>query len=230
MKLLTEEELVWSPIVANNRMNRKRNASGVNSYERELKFNPEEFLDDCLKQQGHAKWLDLCCGEGNALLQYAERLKVAESQDNVTLTGVDLVGDFQMIPPSVNCLRFITASLVHWNNEEQYDLVTCVHGIHYIGDKLKALSVALKAVKSNGMLIADLDWNSIKIEGDKDHQYLKTLFRENDIDYNARRKLVRCKGTRNIHFSLTYIGADDKAGPNYTGQEAVDSYYVLNVY
>lgn len=69
MKLLTENELIWSDVVANNRMNRKRSASGVNSYEKDLKFKPEKYLNDWLKQQGHVKWLDLCCGEGNALLQ-----------------------------------------------------------------------------------------------------------------------------------------------------------------
>ncbi len=50
MKLLTESELIWSPIVANNRMNRKRRASGINSYEKELKFKPETFLDNCFEQ------------------------------------------------------------------------------------------------------------------------------------------------------------------------------------
>lgn len=33
MKLLSENELVWSWVVANSKMNRKRNASGVNSYD-----------------------------------------------------------------------------------------------------------------------------------------------------------------------------------------------------
>ena len=41
MKLFPENELVWSDVVANTRMNRKRSAVGVNSYEKELKLNPE---------------------------------------------------------------------------------------------------------------------------------------------------------------------------------------------
>jgi len=46
MKLLAEKDLIWSPIVANSRMNRARKSSGVNSYEKEFKFKPENFLED----------------------------------------------------------------------------------------------------------------------------------------------------------------------------------------
>lgn len=75
------------------------------------------------------------------------------------------------------------------------------------------------------MLIANLDLKSIKSEGDPDGQYLQKLFRENQVEYNARRKIISCKGPREISINLTYKGADDKAGPNYTGQNAVNSYY-----
>ncbi|SHN00491.1 hypothetical protein SAMN05216311_104290 [Chitinophaga sp. CF418] len=78
MELLRENELIWSPVVANNRMNRKRTASGVNSYEKELNFNPGIYIDKRLEEQGYAKWLDLCCGEGNALLQYANEVAGAK--------------------------------------------------------------------------------------------------------------------------------------------------------
>jgi ubiquinone/menaquinone biosynthesis C-methylase UbiE len=225
MKLLSENELIWSPIVANNRMNRKRSSSGINSYEKELKFKPEAYLNTLLKQKDHVKWLDLCCGEGNALLQYAHALSDKGRQELVTLLGIDLVDEFQPIPSVINCLRFEIASLVNWSNDDQYDLITCIHGLHYVGDKLKALSMVLKLIANQGLFAANLDLNNIKIEGDLKGNYLKKLFAENDIVYNARRKLVTCKGPRDIYFNLTYKGADDKTGPNYTGQEVVDSYY-----
>ena len=38
MNLLQEKELIWSPVVANCNMNRKRNLSGVNSYEKDIGF------------------------------------------------------------------------------------------------------------------------------------------------------------------------------------------------
>ncbi|PSL26971.1 class I SAM-dependent methyltransferase [Chitinophaga ginsengisoli] len=228
MELLTENELIWSPIVANNRMNRKRIASGVNSYEKELNFNPGMYLDKCLEERGHAKWLDLCCGEGNALLQYAVEATDKKQQDRITLKGIDLVDQFQSIPPAVNCLQFEICSLVDWEEKEQYDLITCIHGLHYVGDKLKALIKGLKAISEHGVMMANLDLNNIKIEGDQKGNYLKKLFKENEIGYNVRRKLITCEGPRDIKLNLTYKGADDKAGPNYTGQAAVDSYYSIS--
>lgn len=82
MKLLSEKELVWSWVVANSKMNRKRNASGVNSYEKELKIQPEVFLEKFIRQFGQVKWLDICCGEGKALIQAAEYLRAKGLQDN----------------------------------------------------------------------------------------------------------------------------------------------------
>ena len=225
MKLLTENELVWSDVVANNRMNRKRKASGVNSYEKDLKFKPETWLNDCLKEQRQVKWLDLCCGEGNALLQYANELAEKQLQDQVKLRGIDLADQFQPVHSLVTCLQLDAMSLVDWKADDQYDLVTCVHGLHYIGDKLKVITEALKAIAPQGILMANLDLKSIKIEGDQKDQFLKKLFKENQVEYNGRRKIITCKGPRDFTVNLTYKGADDKAGPNYTGQNAVDSYY-----
>lgn len=226
MKLLSSSALQWSPVVANNRMNRKRQASGINSYEKELYFKPETYLDACLQESGQVKWLDLCCGEGNALLQYAREVATRHFQPCVSLKGVDLVDQYQPISADITCVQFETRSLEDWTSEEQYDLVTCIHGLHYVGDKLRVLTAALRAVSPQGLWIANLDLKSIRIEGDPQHHYLKKLFSENGIVYNSRRKLISCKGTRNIAFAVIYQGADDKAGPNYTGQEAVDSYYV----
>jgi len=225
MKLLKENELAWSDVVANNRMNRKRKASGVNSYEKDLKFKPETWLNACLKERGEVKWLDLCCGEGNALLQYASELAEKQLQGQALLRGIDLTDQFQPVPSLITCLQLEAMSLVDWKADDQYDLVTCVHGLHYIGDKLKVITEALKAIAPQRILMANLDLKSIKIEGDQQGQYLKKLFKENQIEYNAQRKIITCKGPRDISINLTYKGADDKAGPNYTGQDAVDSYY-----
>lgn len=225
MKLLPESELVWSDVVANNRMNRKRSASGVNSYEKELRFKPETFLNARLQEQGHIKWLDLCCGEGNALLQYAKELTDKGLQDKAVLRGIDLTDHFQFIPETISCVHFSVQSMVQWKADDQYDLITCVHGLHYIGDKLKVLTEAFKAIAERGSLIANFDLKSVKVEGDPAGQYLKRLLKDNQVQYNARQKIISCAGPRNIETNLTYKGADDKAGPNYTGQESVDSYY-----
>ncbi|GAB3891420.1 hypothetical protein GCM10029964_064560 [Kibdelosporangium lantanae] len=36
---------------------------------------------------------------------------------------------------------------------------------------------------------------------------------------------LRRTGHRQVHLPVQYLGADDQAGPNYTGQPAVNSYY-----
>jgi len=50
MSLLLNDRLELSPIVANNRMNRERNAVGVNSYERDIWLSPIEFLTERSKK------------------------------------------------------------------------------------------------------------------------------------------------------------------------------------
>lgn len=47
------------------------------------------------------KWMDLCCGEANALLQYAAELASKGVQSRALLEGIDLVDQFQPIPSSI---------------------------------------------------------------------------------------------------------------------------------
>lgn len=227
MKLLSENELVWSWVVANSKMNRKRNASGVNSYEKELKIKPEVFLEELICQFGSVKWLDICCGEGKALIQAAEYLAAKGLQDRAILKGIDLVDAFQSIPADITCVNFEVKSIVEWTSSEQYDLVTSVHGIHYIGDKLKVLSMTLERLSEQGLFIANLDLNNIHFLNGEADKYLKDIFRQNNVQYSSRTRLLTCKGPRQISFGVTYNGADDEAGPNYTGQDAVCSVYEL---
>lgn len=61
MRLLSSEQLAQSPVVANCRMNRERQAYGDNSYEREPVLNPVSFLNGGIRdtQVYHAR-LRLC--------------------------------------------------------------------------------------------------------------------------------------------------------------------------
>lgn len=224
MKLVSDNELKWSPVVANNRMNRQRGASGVNSYEKEIGFAPEQFLLDCIKKNSKVKWLDICCGKGNALLQAAKFLSDNKIQDKAGLTGIDLVDDFTEIPVDISCVQFKTGSVSELINNERYDLITCIHGLHYIGDKLECISNIIASLTKDGIFIGNIDPANIWIDGVAKTKVLE-LFREKGIEYNGRKKLVKVQGNRNIDFNLTYLGADDTAGPNYTGQEAVNSHY-----
>ncbi|GAB2842287.1 class I SAM-dependent methyltransferase [Ferruginibacter profundus] len=227
MKLLPENKLVWSPVVVNSRMNRERNSSGINSYEQEFKFRPEEYLASKVKESGHASWLDLCCGHGNALIQTARYFEKYGNQDLVTLTGIDLVDTFQIIPPDITCIKFVAASLIDWIPGQTYDLITCVHGIHYLGDKLKVIETAISALHPDGLFVANIDLNNIVIQGKGAGSYLKDSFKKYGFVYNSRRKVLERIGHAEVKFDVKYLGADDNYGPNYTGQDSVTSYYSI---
>jgi len=225
--LLSENELIWSPIVANTRMNRERQASGINSYEQEIGFRPEDWLLDRLQNQKKVRWLDVCCGQGNALLQVAHCFATQKLQPKVELLGLDLVDFFKPIPSNITCLRFETGSIINWQPSHTYDLVTCIHGLHYVGDKLKAISQLANSLNGNGLFIANFDLASVFVNEHSHSPEVKTWLDQQQIDYQEKQKLIRTNGHPVAPFAGKYIGANDQAGKNYTGQEAVQAHYLL---
>lgn len=220
MSLLDEKTLIWSAVVANSSMNRNRNASGINSYEKEFKFTPAAFLEKKVKENGKASWLDLCCGSGLALIQTNTELTNKGLQHQVILKGIDLLDTFPVNAPNI----FEVTSVVDWQPDQAYDLVTCSHGLHYLGDKLKVIAMACGTLTANGLFIAHLDLQNIVVPGKFS---LKKLFAAQNIAYNARTRIINRIGTLRFHSGLQYLGANDQAGPNYTGQGAVASHYNL---
>jgi SAM-dependent methyltransferase len=206
--LLDDQALHASSVVANNAMNRERQLHGVNSYAKVLGFDP-------LTRAGTA-WLDLCCGSGLALIQ------AAGQTGGVILAGVDLVDAFRPAPPGVT---LVAAPLETWAPGREFDLITCVHGLHYVGDKLGVLGRVLTWLTPAGTFVADLDLASIRTGGRR----LATLLRAAGVEYDGRRKRISCTGPRELDLPYRYLGADDRAGPNYTGQPAVTSYYEKTV-
>ncbi|MCE3225824.1 MAG: hypothetical protein K0S32_375 [Bacteroidetes bacterium] len=225
MPLLPENKLIWSPIVANSRMNRARNSSGINSYEQELKFKPEDYLEELIKKTGKAAWLDICCGEGKALIQTARYLSTKKLTNKCHFLGIDLLDTFPEVDKEISFLKFKSVPVNEWVPDQKYDLITCIHGLHYLGDKLKAIETVVSALTPSGLFIANLDLNNIRIDKKDSSSILKKSFKENGFVYNPRQKLLQKRGTANVHFSLNYLGADDAHGPNYTGQDSVASYY-----
>jgi hypothetical protein len=59
MDLLADEQLERSAIVANCRMNRERNLTGSNGYDKEIGFDPLDFLKGRFAPGRPAAWLDL---------------------------------------------------------------------------------------------------------------------------------------------------------------------------
>jgi trans-aconitate methyltransferase len=225
-KLLNEAELEWSDVVANNSMNRERKATGVNSYEKDIKLNPLQFIFN-KKNQGSIQWLDLCCGKGNALIEVAKRLKNTEFEAKIFLKGIDLVDYFSDIKGLKN-LDFETLNLSTWQPKIQYDLITIVHGLHYVGDKIGLIIKAASALKNDGVLMANMDVKNIKItDCALSEKAMKSFFKKVGIEYNDKTKMVKIVGANTIESPFLYVGADDTVGINYTGQRVVDSIYKM---
>jgi SAM-dependent methyltransferase len=225
MQLQAEQALLWSPVVANCRMNRERGITGVNSYEKELKIDIFALLQAKARQQETVRWMDVCCGSGKALVEATVALH-SQGVTNVALEGWDLAGLFVTPPTSFPNLQLVNDAMTNWHPPHTYDLITCVHGLHYIGDKLDLVQRCISYLAPTGKFIANLDLTSIKKpDGSSwDHQ-LRKAFKKEGIHYHARQRLLSCEGLRHFTIPFDYLGADDQAGKNYTGQEAVDSYY-----
>lgn len=223
MKLLETNALHWSPVVANNRMNRKRKATGINSYAQELNFAPYDFLQT--RSSLPVRWIDLCCGQGKALLETAQQLNA--SGHSALLEGWDLVDFYDPIPlQDRQMVQFVTQPLEHWHPQVTYDLITCVHGIHYLGDKLALILKALSFLKPTGKFIAHLDPHSLRASHDP--KFGKTVIHwltQNGLHFQPRKRLLSRTDPLHLNHPWHYLGADDTAGPNYTGQEAVNSWY-----
>lgn len=149
MRLLSDEILERSAVVANCRMNRERNLVGSNGYAGELGLNPLDFLKGRVAGLP-AAWLDLCCGTGRALIEPARVIPAEGLAPRIEIVGVDLVGMFDRPDPGLSWLRLIEASLSTWRPERPHDLITCVHGLHYIGDKLGMIARAASWLVEDG--------------------------------------------------------------------------------
>jgi SAM-dependent methyltransferase len=173
------------------------------------------------------RWLDLCCGSGRALLEAAQLLKQEQHTDRVEIYGVDLVDYFVPglpVPP----IRLVTESVTTWQPpaDVAFDLITCVHGLHYVGDKLAVLTRVASWLTDTGILAASFDPASIRLEdGSAAGRPLTTALRKAGFDVDLRARRIQRRGRAEVTLPFTYLGSDDAAGPNYTGQPAVHSYY-----
>lgn len=228
MPLLDDDTLAGTAVVANSAMNRERQLAGVNSYERELGFNPVDVLAALLRVTGAPDtiaWLDLCCGTGRPLIEAARRLDDAGIADRVLVQGVDLVDSFDPAP-DVPWLRLSATPVLDWAPDRRYDLITSVHGLHYVGDKLALLTRAAGWLTEGGRFVADLDLSAVRLpDGAPAGRRLAADLREAGFNYDGRRRRIGRDDRGDVSLPYEYLGADPKAGPNYTGQDAVHSHY-----
>ena len=74
--------------------------------------------------------------------------------------------------------------------------------------------------------MANLDLANLRLpDGRAAGRNVSSDLRRAGLEYDRRRRLIVCRGRRTVVLPYRYLGADDRAGPNYTGQPAVDSYY-----
>lgn len=220
--LLDDAALEASSVVAHRFMNRERELRGGNGYARELGLDVLELLRARAIERGHAAWLDLCCGSGRAVIEAATRLH--EERLSVSIRGVDLVRAFAR-EPSLPNLVLEEASLHRYEAAERYDLVTCVHGLHYVGDKLDLIARACRWLTDDGVFVATLDLGTLRVGGAIAKRRVARVLREQGLEVDLRRHRVRCDGMRVLKLPWTYLGADDRAGPSFTGEPAVASHY-----
>ena len=199
---------------------------GANSYEKDLGFAPLDFLKRRLANQHGVAWLDLCCGTGRAVIEAAETWCGSGLDGSVRLAGVDLVPMFGSIRTGRDCMDLAAASVERWETTERFDLITCGHGLHYIGHKLGLIQKASGWLKDGGLMMMHVDYRNMRIRGRASSagQIGKDL-RRAGFRYVPWRHLLICNGRNRHPLLYRYLGADDRAGPNYTGQAAIESYY-----
>ncbi|TDC86480.1 methyltransferase domain-containing protein [Actinomadura sp. 7K507] len=225
MWLLGDDALERSTVVANCAMNRERSLSGSNGYGRELGLDVMAELTDRGARSACVRWLDLCCGSGRALSEAVRLAADGARGARVEIVGLDLVDHFvaDSVPPE---LQLVTGSVTEWVPDGRFDLITCVHGLHYVGDKLGTLARAAGWLAEDGLLIANFDVHSVRrADGTPVGRGLTAELRRQGFAYDASRRRISRHGPGEIRLPYRYLGADDKAGPNYTGQSAVHSFY-----
>jgi SAM-dependent methyltransferase len=231
-ELVNQEKLLISGVVANNRMNRERRCLGKNSYQKDLSFNPIDFLDARFGNNKVVSWLDICCGEGRALIEaaalFAGKNTGENLSDNLRIIGIDLAGAFLEYSSELKSLTLLETPIEVFEPTQEFDLITCVHGLHYIGDKLSVIQKAVSRLKKDGVFLANLELKNLKfVENQNSNKAFSEFLKKLGFIIDNRKHLLRLNGKRNFDIPFEYLGADVQAGPNYTGQSAIDSYYKL---
>ncbi len=223
--MLDADELLASPLVANATMNRGRGLSGVNSYERDLRFAPLPFLAARAEARGEALWYDACCGQGRALAEAGRQIDAAGWGSKVRLVGADLAGMFvSPLPPRV---QFVQADAVAYSLGARADLITCVHGLHYLGDKLAFLQNAYAQLAPGGLFLGSLDAANVCGPGGAPiFARLARRARRGGVRLELKGQVLHLERTGALlDFRAVYRGAAASARPHASGITVIESWY-----
>jgi SAM-dependent methyltransferase len=220
--MLDPSELLASEIIANATMNRGRGLSGVNSYQKELRFDIAKFLQSRVETQGQAVWYDACCGEGRALAEAARQFGETDWGRHVRLIGSDLIDRYVGDMPAR--VQWMTGDVTTLSLDVPADLVTCVHGLHYLGDKLGFLENVYEKMAPGGIFLGHLDAANVRLPRPWARLLGRLRARGVDIKSGSQR-LQMTKSSAPLKFGVTYEGATVSGQPNYTGITVIDSWY-----
>jgi SAM-dependent methyltransferase len=206
-------------------MNRNRGLSGVNSYAVELGFDILLWLMDRARLHGNAFWCDACCGEGEALSDARSVLDKSEIGKNIAFVGVDLIGgviDFRS--PNI-----VIGDVATYDPGRPVDLITCVHGLHYIGDKVGLLEHFYSILAPGGMIACNIDFANVLVGGTPVKSWnalaRSTGMKRMNATFRKHVLILHKSGVLPIRFGLKYCGAEISAEPNYTGITVINSWY-----
>ena len=117
----------------------------------------------------------------------------------IEILGVDLVGMFLAPEPVLDGLRLVEASLRAREPEGQFGLITCVHGLHYIGDKLGLIARAASWPVEGGRFVANLALENVKFADDpRSDRKMAAGLRHAGLEYDRRRRLAACRGRKSL--------------------------------
>ena len=228
MTLPRADELLSSPVVANATMNRGRGLGGVNSYERELRFSITDFLAERVRERGKAVWYDACCGQGRALVEAGTQFAEMAWGRQIEIVGVDLMGMFT--PEQVPGVTLIAAEVAAFRLDQPADLITCVHGLHYLGDKLGFLQHAYAMLALDGLFLGHLDAKNVHAVdgGPPIWRQAARHAAKSGVALDFKSHVLCIKRTdAPLGFGVTYQGATVSEQPNYTGITVIDSWYAV---
>jgi len=225
--MLTPTQILTSHIVANSTMNRSRGLSGVNSYTKDLRFEVLSHLLERHKANGSVVWYDVCCGEAHALSQAATELSDRGIRDGVKIIGADLVMSDPSDQSDQSNVTLIEGDVSTLLPTQKADLITCVHGLHYIGDKLGLLTHLSGMLAEGGIFIGNIDPANIRIQGAVSNGWANIAkaagIHKTHLVYKDH--ILKIVQPGRIGFNLVYKGATASEKPNYTGITVMDSWY-----
>ena len=132
----------------------------------------------------------------------------AEWGRQVRIIGVDLVGMFT--PEQAPSVTLIAADVAAFTPDQPADLITCVHGLHYLGDKLGFLQDAYAMLAPDGLFLGHLDAHNIQAteSGLPVWRRAARHAAKSGVTLELKSHVLRVKRTEaSLNFGVTYQGA-----------------------